>query len=81
MKLDPDDHQAIAERVAVLMRTPAPTVLPLRDAMKRAGYSSISSFHDWARRIGLRSMRGARGRYAVNSIDSAVDRAARRTGR
>lgn len=81
MKLDPEDHKAIAEQVAVLLRTPAPSVLSMREAMKRCGFASTSSFHDWARKNGLRSMRGARGRYSVDSMDAAIERSSRRHGR
>jgi len=52
-------------------------VVDLEEAMRRSGFKSDSAFHRWARRVGLGSIRGAQGRYAVHSINQAIDRAAR----
>lgn len=81
MKLDPEDHKAIAEQVAALMRATAPNVRPLREAMRYCGLTSTRTFHKWARKNGLVSLRGARGRYSVDSMDAAIERSSRRHGR
>ena len=74
--LTDEDLEAIAKRVALVMQTP-PIAIPLRDAMKATGFASTASFHEWARKVGLHSMRAARGRYSVDSVKAAVERAAR----
>lgn len=74
MTLTPEDIETIASRVAQLMPHPE-IALPLRDAMRRTGFTSKPTFQRWARKTGLRSMRGARGRYSVDAIRAAVERA------
>jgi hypothetical protein len=59
----------------------APFVASLRETMRLTGFASTSSFHGWARTNGLRSLRGARGRYSVDAIKVAIELANRRWGR
>jgi hypothetical protein len=74
MTLDAADLDAIAQRVASLI-PPTEIAVPLREAMRRCGFGTAPAFHLWARQVGLKSMRGARGRYSVDAIKAAVERA------
>ena len=59
------------------MKPAAPLVVDLAEAMRLTGFSSDTAFHRWVTRVRLRSMRGAKGRYARSSIEAAVSGAAR----
>ena len=76
MSLEPSEIAEIARQTAALISNPEIAV-PLKDAIRRCGFTSAYTFHQWARKVGLRSMKGARGRYSVDAIKSAVERATR----
>jgi hypothetical protein len=75
--LTDEDLDAIVQRVSEAIQRPPAIAIPLRDAMKLTGFTSTPAFHEWARKVGLRSMRDARGRYAIDSIRAACERASR----
>jgi hypothetical protein len=74
-RLTSADHKAIAREVVRQMDAGTPWVLTIREAMKKAGFTSAASFHRWAKRMNLRSVKGARGRYAASSLTLAIQRA------
>lgn len=77
MKLDPEEHKAIADAVAAILTKPQPAAFNVDEAMIRTGFKSRASFYRFARNNGLRSMRGTSGVYAADSVNKAIGRASR----
>lgn len=85
MKLDPEDHQAIAACVVDMLRAqPLPAeqttdVLTRDEAKAFVKRASEGAFSDWCRRWGVHA--AIRGRYNRQRLQIALQREAAETGR
>lgn len=77
MILTAEDIEAVAARVAELVKAPQAEILSAQEAAKLVGKPGRDAFRDWRKKFQVRPC--GHGRYSLRSLKAALEREGRKT--